>query len=274
MAVKDFSAIRNSGKLPSPYDIDQPSVPDLLGDYIESAQSSVEMLEGLVLTDPKMSMFDENIAQAKRILHSMKGEAGILGLNDIYQLCHETENAIEEVSEELSYETILRFSDWVLKAINYLKTGKIEQNDQFTDEQDRPAEKPLKILVVEDDLACATAIKGYLMEYAVCTVAENGLEAIQQFHRALDYKAPFDLICMDINMPKMNGTVALETIREIEKERNINGLDGVKVIMVTVNDDSGNIFGSFRKGCEAYIVKPVSKEKIVHELKALNLIKG
>jgi len=73
-------------------------------------------------------------------------------------------------------------------------------------------------------------------------------------------------------MPGMGGREALTEIRRIENEHGIGGLDGVKVIMTTALDDSTNIFGAFREGCEAYVVKPVCKDKLLAEIEKLGLL--
>ena len=70
----------------------------------------------------------------------------------------------------------------------------------------------------------------------------------------------------------MDGHEALKAIRQIESEHGINGLDRVKVIMTTALGDSKNVIGSFREGCEAYIVKPVEKDKLLEEMENLGLI--
>ncbi len=85
---------------------------------------------------------------------------------------------------------------------------------------------------------------------------------------------PYDLICLDIMMPNMDGREALKAIRQIEHEHGINGLDGVKVIMTTALGDSKSVIGSFREGCEAYIVKPVEKTKLLEEMEKLGLIES
>lgn len=82
----------------------------------------------------------------------------------------------------------------------------------------------------------------------------------------------YDLICLDIMMPQMDGHDTLAAIRQIEKEHGINGLDGAKVIMTTALSDSKNIMGAFRTGCEAYIVRPVAKEKLLEEMGKLGLV--
>jgi len=130
----------------------------------------------------------------------------------------------------------------------------------------------LKILIVEDDFVCRKLLQMYLSKFGDCFVAVNGAEAVEAVGSAYDENCPYDLICLDIRMPEMDGQEALETIRRIERERGIAGLDCIKVIMTTGLDDSRNIMGAFRTGCEAYIVKPVEQDKLIKEMEKLGLI--
>jgi two-component system chemotaxis response regulator CheY len=88
---------------------------------------------------------------------------------------------------------------------------------------------------------------------------------------ARDAGQRYDLVCLDIMMPEMDGHQTLQAIRQIEAAHAIDGLDGVKVIMTTALEDSGNVFGAFREGCEAYLVKPVKKAKLVESIEQLGL---
>lgn len=130
----------------------------------------------------------------------------------------------------------------------------------------------MKCLIVEDDFTSRKLMQIYLANYGDCFVAVNGKEAIQAFKDALDQDEPYDLICLDIMMPEMDGIEALKLIREEEKTRGIGGLDGVKVIMTTAKSQRSDIIGAFRDGCEAYIVKPVTKQSLLTEMQKLELV--
>ncbi|MBP7050239.1 MAG: response regulator [Phycisphaerae bacterium] len=130
----------------------------------------------------------------------------------------------------------------------------------------------MKCLIVEDDFVSQQLLRAYLKDHADCHVAGNGREAVEAFAAALDAGDPHDLICMDIMMPAASGRDALQDIRRIEAEHGIGGLDGVKVIMTTALDDPQNILGSFREGCEAYVVKPIHKDKLFAEIEKLGLL--
>ncbi|MEI7473508.1 MAG: response regulator [bacterium] len=131
----------------------------------------------------------------------------------------------------------------------------------------------MKILIVDDDFVNRKILIKYLSAYGQCDVAVNGVEAVEAVKFALDEWDAYDLICLDIMMPEMDGHTALDKIREIEKEKGKYDLDGTKVIMTTALDDSDNIKKAFRSQCEAYIVKPIVKEKLIQKLVEFNLIK-
>lgn len=130
----------------------------------------------------------------------------------------------------------------------------------------------MRTLIVEDDFVCRRLLQKLLSPYGDCDITINGKEAIEAFLLALDEDESYDLICLDIMMPEMDGQEALKKIREIEKEKGILGLDGVKVIMTTALKDSKNVFGAFKTGCEGYLVKPIDKKKLIEEIKKLELI--
>lgn len=130
----------------------------------------------------------------------------------------------------------------------------------------------MRILIAEDDFISRTIMKKYLGHYGECDVAIDGEEAIALFRMALDEGRPYGLITLDIMMPKVDGQSVLKEIRNIEDSKKIFGNDGVKVIMTTALSDKGNVLNAFRSQCEAYLIKPIDKNKIIEELKKLNLI--
>lgn len=121
METRDFSGIRNNGPLPSSQEVEIPGdMGDLLDDYIESTRSMLEELERATLAYERGDDREENAAAIQRILHKIKGESGMVGVEDIGQLCHEAEFAFEELGEDLRPDMLLRFKDWTCAAINNL----------------------------------------------------------------------------------------------------------------------------------------------------------
>ncbi|MHC4087908.1 MAG: response regulator transcription factor [Planctomycetota bacterium] len=130
----------------------------------------------------------------------------------------------------------------------------------------------LKMLIVEDDFPSCKILEEYLSEYGDCTTAANGVEGVDAFKNALDAGTPYDLVCLDIMMPEMDGHEALRTIRKIEQEHGIFDPSGVSVIMTTAKDRSRDMIEAFDEGCASYIVKPIDQEKLGAEMQKLDLI--
>lgn len=132
----------------------------------------------------------------------------------------------------------------------------------------------MRFLIVEDDFTSRTLLQKILSPYGDCDIAVDGDEAIQAFRLAHEEKEPYDLICMDIMMPHTDGQQALKAIREIEKEMDIDDADEVKVIMTTALGDPKTVMEAYYKGGAAsYIVKPITRQKLLDEVKKLGLIR-
>lgn len=131
----------------------------------------------------------------------------------------------------------------------------------------------MKALIVEDDFISRRILRELLGPYFDCEIAVDGEEAVTAFKLAHEAKSPIDLICMDIMMPKMDGREALRRIRQIENELEVPPNLEVKIIMTTALDDPKTVFDSFyQDGATAYLVKPISRQKLIRELRALGLI--
>ena len=130
----------------------------------------------------------------------------------------------------------------------------------------------LQILIVEDDFSTRHLESKILEEFGNCEIAVNGDEAIRAFEKRALSGTPYDVIFLDILIPEPDGHAVLKTIREFEEERNIHGFERSRVIVVSNLRDMENIFRSFRRQSDSYIIKPVTKKKVERELKRLKLL--
>lgn len=130
----------------------------------------------------------------------------------------------------------------------------------------------MKTLIVEDDVTCRSIMQAYLSPFGECRVVENGIDALAAINDAWNQGAAFDLICLDIMMPEMDGHTALAKIREMEAARGVVAPQGMKVIMASGSGDMDHIAQAFEKDCVAYIVKPVLKTTLLETLQELGLI--
>lgn len=131
----------------------------------------------------------------------------------------------------------------------------------------------MRALIVEDDLNAAKLMYEILSPYGDCDMVINGQEAIEAFEIAIKRKQPYDLICLDIMMPEMDGQEALRLIRKYEVSIGIKPEDEVKIIMTTAVDTTlDKLDAYYSGGCTDYITKPIKKEMILAFLKRYSLI--
>lgn len=130
----------------------------------------------------------------------------------------------------------------------------------------------MKILLAEDDFVTRKYMSNFLSKYGECDVTVDGMEAVDAFMMALEDGEPYDLVCLDIMMPVMDGYQALVGIRNLEKENNIPEEKAVKVIMTTALNEEKNVKMAFELGCTIYSGKPIDQERFDQALRKLGLI--
>ena len=109
----------------------------------------------------------------------------------------------------------------------------------------------------------------FLSTHGECDIAVDGMEAVEAFVTALEKGETYDLVCLDIMMPSVDGYQALLAIREAENSRGISVEEGAKVIMVTALDGEKNVAMAYELGCTTYISKPVVVKEFEEALQKL-----
>ncbi len=131
----------------------------------------------------------------------------------------------------------------------------------------------MKTLIVEDDDVNRELLVEFFSEYGSVQSAGNGFSALDLFQDASMQEVPFDLVCMDIMMPDLDGQQALKEIRELETDKGLESKDIVKVIMMTGLDDRDSVTNAYVDGgCHGYLTKPVATKDIIAMLNQLGLI--
>lgn len=130
----------------------------------------------------------------------------------------------------------------------------------------------MNILIAEDENISAEVLTKFLEPYGKCIVVNDGQAAVDLFTEKMETTDAFDLVCLDILMPVLDGICALKKIRDYESSKGVNPLKAVKVIMTTCVDTPSDVLNAFRSGCEGYVVKPIQKAGLIRELRKINLI--
>ena len=130
----------------------------------------------------------------------------------------------------------------------------------------------MRILIAEDDRISRTFLQKFMTAYGEVEVAVDGMDAIDIYMDAIKEGKPFDLLCLDIMMPKVDGLKVLKVIRQLENQNEKASDKKIKIIMMTALADIGYVDEAFRLGCDAYASKPVDTEKVEEAMRNLGLI--
>lgn len=114
----------------------------------------------------------------------------------------------------------------------------------------------MHVLVVDDEKLIRDVIKEYLvLEEMTVDEAEDGEQAID-----LVKKNDYDIIIMDIMMPKMDGYTACKEIKEIKD---------IPFIMLSARGEEYDKLIGFDLGIDDYVTKPFSPKELVARIKAV-----
>ncbi|MCC6398217.1 MAG: response regulator [Bacteroidetes bacterium] len=131
----------------------------------------------------------------------------------------------------------------------------------------------MKCLIVEDDFASRMILQRFLMPYGDTEIAKDGNEAIAAFQRSVQTGSRFDLVCLDIMLPGVNGQTVLKEIRSMESTSPAPAAKPARVVMTTAVSDRETVMDVIPH-CDAYLVKPVKMADLISLLKRFGLIKA
>lgn len=121
-----------------------------------------------------------------------------------------------------------------------------------------------KALIIDDSRAIRSILKKILERHGFATVqAENGQHALEVLHAESD---PLQLICVDYNMPEMNGIEFLERARELPMT------EGVPAMMITTETHVELMRRAFAAGVSEYLMKPFTELMVLEKLDILSLL--
>lgn len=115
----------------------------------------------------------------------------------------------------------------------------------------------LKVLLVEDDFDLAETVIDYLeLESITCDYASNGMAGLQ-----LIEQNPYDVVLLDINLPRLDGLGLCERLRATGND--------TPILMLTARDRLDDKIAGFEAGADDYLVKPFELQELVVRLRAL-----
>ena len=94
---------------------------EIMDEYLAQQEAVVSEIEALVLAY-EQAADPQSLTELKRLLHTAKGEAGVIGLNHIEKVCHQVEDYIQAVGTELQADLLLEFKDWFEQTVAALRS--------------------------------------------------------------------------------------------------------------------------------------------------------
>ena len=126
----------------------------------------------------------------------------------------------------------------------------------------------MRALIVEDEFVSRTLLTEFLAPYATCDIAADGREAVEYLQKAYANNERYDLVCLDIMMPELNGHEVLSNLRQMESEMDVDVDKVTTVFMTTALDDANNIMNAFTMGrCQAYLIKPILRDRLEEHIR-------
>jgi two-component system, chemotaxis family, chemotaxis protein CheY len=269
---------------------------ELAQEYLAEGSEHLAALETDLLTIEQggTEIDEEVISRAFQSVHSVKQGAGFLALVKIHELARQTEDVLAQIRSRKMAPTPGRVTV-LLRAIDRLREliqnpGTSNQADiteikaalsglgadngasAGTGNQAHQCRRHLRMLLVEDDFTSRLLLQTFLSRYGECHVAVNGREAVEAFRSALEQGQRYDLICMDIMMPEMDGREAVRQVRLLEEARGILSSSRVKIIMTTAVDDIKEAMRCFKEICDEYLTKPIDLAKLLSHMKFYQLV--
>lgn len=128
------------------------------------------------------------------------------------------------------------------------------------------AQRPLSILVAEDNEINALLIRSLLTRMGHrAVITTDGEQALESWLAADGAGTPYDVVLMDIQMPKLDGIAATKRIRALESERSPQR---TRILALTANTLVDDRYACFEAGMDGFLVKPLDRDKLTDALAA------
>lgn len=184
-------------------------------------------------------------------LHSIKGTAGTIGLDELSHTASEKLKTLDEASDkQWDQEKWTAYLSSIIEGVRFYQTN-LEQTIEEAQLPSNTLNQEL-ILVIDDDIIFISYIKKVLEKQGYTVIIafneKRGLELIYELKPAI--------VFLDIMLPDGNGFSILETLKKVKKDR-------MFVTIISANDCKENHVRAYQMGALDFIPKPIIDEDIL-----------
>jgi CheY-like chemotaxis protein len=206
--------------------------------------------QGIGINSEKLDIIFERFRQAEDSITRQYGGTG-LGLSIVRSLIH-LQNGTLEINSQPKIGTEICFT-LPYETADEIPPANVKANENQIDFK----KNPIHLLVVEDNMMNQSLMKQLLLDWGIAfSIAADGVQAIE----LLEHKN-FDLILMDLQMPRMDGYATTRHIRE-------NLQLQIPVVAMTARVIEGEQQKCLDFGMDYYISKPINDAVLLSILAA------
>ena len=271
---------------------DGPDCANIIDDFVVEAEEGLDMAVDDVLSleqGPDL----EAIGRIFRVVHTIKGTAGMLGYDALSRFVHGLEDACSDIRsgvrsvDRQAADNLLGCLDVIRAKLDCIGKNRCEDGDFARGEAClsalRPGPRPSapvrkearlrawsgevgKILIVEDDFVSRKVVHSFLSRLSDCYVAKDGSEAIQAVTESYLGTAPepFSLIVMDVVMPIIDGIRATRAIRALERSKGAGYTHpAARICIASARSDEETRRAAIHGGADAFLPKPLDFEELL-----------
>jgi two-component system chemotaxis response regulator CheY len=283
---------------------------DVVDEFLDETHEQLGfILDDILVLEKEKDL--EGINRIFRVFHTVKGNARMLGFEGLGHFTHLAEELLSQIRkgemdiDQGAVDLMLACVDKIREMLESIRSGSRdavptetlcarlegrlknrvkEPHPVLVPPPSRPVElirgdAPLPgvdgtpILVVEDDFTSRQLLCHFLSRYGSCHVAKDGIEAIEAVQLAHDAGQPYRLICMDIQMPRLDGTEATREIRRLEGGLGLADRDQeVRIVITSALSDANMIVKAcYECGADYYFTKPLDLTQMTRQLIKMGL---
>ena len=246
--------------------------------FLEESRELLTEIEETLLQLNQSPDDKELLNKLFRALHTIKGSGSMFGFTKVAEFTHKLENVIDSIRKgEILFspdliDPFLAGRDHILRLIESSEDqggdngvteifttidNIVNPKQQEPDKAQKSSPANLKILIVEDEFSSRFILQDFLSLYGDTHIAVDGYEAVTAIKLALAAHKPYDLVCLDIMMPGIDGDKVSEEIRRLESEDGSG--KGCRIVMTSSISNRQVIDELVKTGhCDLFLSKPVS----------------